>query len=97
MFMVLFSQYLRDVSMPCPVFNKEKGLHITRTDVFKLFPVSAIKIPQKNCSSFPAQDVYLVFTSLQSNFEVKTCNSAVHISWIWLGFVLIVVSRVDYM
>ena len=43
MFMILFSQYLRDVKLPCPAYSKDRGLHLTRTDVFKLFPVSDLR------------------------------------------------------
>ena len=37
--MIVFSQYLRDVSVPCPSYDKEKGFHVNRSEVFKLFPV----------------------------------------------------------
>ncbi len=40
MFMVLFSQYLRDVQMPCPSYNKVQGLHLTRTGENDIKPFS---------------------------------------------------------
>ena len=38
--MVLFSQYLRDVSLPVCVYKKGKGVTRGEFPLFKLFPVS---------------------------------------------------------
>ena len=37
--MVVFSQYLKNVSLPVPVYTPTGGFRIVRAPVFKLFPV----------------------------------------------------------
>uniref|UniRef100_A0A665T9V4 Solute carrier family 23 member 1 n=1 Tax=Echeneis naucrates TaxID=173247 RepID=A0A665T9V4_ECHNA len=36
---VLFAQYLRETSLPVPVYTRKKGLTFTRVQVFKMFPI----------------------------------------------------------
>lgn len=36
---VLFAQYLRETSLPVPVYTRKKGLTFTRVHIFKMFPV----------------------------------------------------------
>lgn len=36
----IFSQYLKNFKLPFPGYSKEKGLHMTRFALFRLFPVS---------------------------------------------------------
>lgn len=36
---VLFAQYLRDTSIPFPVYRRKRGLTFTRVHIFKMFPV----------------------------------------------------------
>ncbi|XP_008302232.1 solute carrier family 23 member 1 [Stegastes partitus] len=36
---VLFAQYLRATSLPVPVYSREKGLTLTRVQIFKMFPI----------------------------------------------------------
>lgn len=36
---VLFAQYLRETSIPFPVYRRKKGLTFTRVQIFKMFPV----------------------------------------------------------
>ncbi|XP_028263840.1 xan_ur_permease domain-containing protein [Parambassis ranga] len=36
---ILFSQYLRHISMPFPTYNKDKKLHTSRVYVFQILPV----------------------------------------------------------
>lgn len=40
----LFSQYLRHIPVPFPVFTKEKKLHFTRVYVFQILPVCISQI-----------------------------------------------------
>ena len=37
--MVLFSQYLRDVKVPLPIYKKGLGFSFVKANVFGLFPV----------------------------------------------------------
>ncbi|XP_030637125.1 solute carrier family 23 member 1 [Chanos chanos] len=36
---VLFAQYLRNWSLPFPVYSREKGWHTTGVQIFKMFPI----------------------------------------------------------
>ncbi|CAG0907554.1 unnamed protein product, partial [Darwinula stevensoni] len=38
---ILFSQYMKKVSLPVPVYSKSKGFNFAWIAVFELFPVSA--------------------------------------------------------
>jgi hypothetical protein len=38
--MIVFSQYLRNVPLPVPLYTPSKGWHVFKAPVFKLFPVS---------------------------------------------------------
>jgi hypothetical protein len=51
MFMVLFSQYLRDVQLPCPSYNKVQGLHLTRTGENDIKPFSLSLMLTQNLSN----------------------------------------------
>ena len=37
--MVVFSQYLKNVPLPVPVYTPKGGFRVVRAPVFKLFPV----------------------------------------------------------
>ena len=37
----VFSQYLKNIEIPFPGYSREKGMHITRFPLFRLFPVSS--------------------------------------------------------
>ena len=41
--LLLCSQYLKEVPLPIPIFNRTKRCHIVRVPVFKLFPVSYLE------------------------------------------------------
>lgn len=38
-FITIFSQYMANVKIPCPAYSKEKGMHVTRFALFRLFPI----------------------------------------------------------
>lgn len=44
---VLFAQYLRETSLPVPVYSRKKGLTSTRVQIFKMFPVNKEKTQTK--------------------------------------------------
>ena len=37
--MVVFSQYLKNISLPLPVYTPKGGFRVVKAPVFKLFPV----------------------------------------------------------
>ena len=37
--MVVFSQYLKNISLPFPVYTPKGGFRVVKAPVFKLFPV----------------------------------------------------------
>ena len=39
----VFSQYLKNIEIPFPGYSREKGMHITRFPLFRLFPVSIVR------------------------------------------------------
>ena len=41
MLVAVFSQYLKNIEIPFPGYSREKGMHITRFPLFRLFPVSS--------------------------------------------------------
>ncbi|XP_077978022.1 solute carrier family 23 member 1-like [Glandiceps talaboti] len=56
---VLFSQYMKNVNVPSPVYTRSKGLHISWWPLFKLFPVIlAIVISWVICVIFTATNVF---------------------------------------
>lgn len=38
--LVIFSQYLRNLSLPLPFFTRSKGCHVVQSNLLKLFPVN---------------------------------------------------------
>ncbi|KAK6992696.1 hypothetical protein SK128_012762, partial [Halocaridina rubra] len=58
-FMILFSQYLRDVPVPLPIYKRSKGCTFTKLFIFKLFPVlMAILISWGFCAILTATGVF---------------------------------------
>ncbi|XP_039260225.2 solute carrier family 23 member 1-like [Styela clava] len=37
--LIIFSQYMRNIKLPVPVYTRSKGCHVVKTNFFKLFPV----------------------------------------------------------
>lgn len=35
----IFSQYMKNVKIPFPAYSKEKGMHVTRFPLFRMFPI----------------------------------------------------------
>ncbi|XP_042213697.1 solute carrier family 23 member 2-like isoform X2 [Homarus americanus] len=57
--MILFSQYLRDVAVPFPTYNKNSGCAASYVYIFKLFPVlMAIVLSWGFCAILTAAEVF---------------------------------------
>lgn len=57
--LILFSQYIKEVPVPVPVFKKSSGWTVSKIYIFKLFPVLlAILISWGFCAILTAADVF---------------------------------------
>ena len=39
----IFSQYLKQVKVPLPTYSRQRGMHVIRFPLFRLFPVSWVR------------------------------------------------------
>ncbi|XP_077861835.1 solute carrier family 23 member 1-like [Saccoglossus kowalevskii] len=78
---VLFSQYLRRIPVPIPVWTRSKGCHVKWPMLFNLFPViMAISVSWFICYIFTASDVIPHGNRARTDYSTASVEKA---PWIW--------------